>query len=73
MKKHIALGLVASTLFLAGCCTQHHVTAYEYKTVRSVQEVNTLAAQGWSVAGFTEYQNLGNPITQVYLLKRAKE
>ena len=26
MKKHIALGLVASTLFLAGCCTSHHAT-----------------------------------------------
>ena len=26
MKKHIALGLVASTLFIAGCCTSHHAT-----------------------------------------------
>jgi hypothetical protein len=26
MKRHIALGLVASSLFLAGCCTTHQTT-----------------------------------------------
>ncbi|MGO8765819.1 MAG: hypothetical protein ACLQSR_11890 [Limisphaerales bacterium] len=33
MKKSIALIFAASTLFLAGCCTTHHVTQWEYKVV----------------------------------------
>jgi protein involved in sex pheromone biosynthesis len=49
MKKHIALGLVASTLFLAGCCTSHHQTKLEYQQVNSLSEVNELAKTGWSV------------------------
>jgi hypothetical protein len=33
MKKSIALLFAASTLILAGCCTTHHATAWEYEIV----------------------------------------
>ena len=73
MKKHIALGLVASTLFLAGCCTSHHVTQWEYKTLDgaiSDASLNEVGAQGWSVVGFQKStQNTG----ATYLLKRPKQ
>jgi hypothetical protein len=49
MKKSIALIFSASTLFLAGCCTTHHVTKLEYKEVLSLDDVNALAKIGWSV------------------------
>ena len=39
MKKHIALGLVASTLFLAGCCTSHHATTADALPAGSVRLV----------------------------------
>jgi len=31
MKKHIALGLIGSTLLLAGCCATQQATKWEYK------------------------------------------
>ena len=78
MKKHIALGLVASTLFLAGCCTTHHVTQWEYKTYREALSagsfesgLNKLASEGWIVdevltcAGDSGYTTI--------LLKRPKQ
>jgi hypothetical protein len=34
MKKSIALIFVASTLFLAGCCTTPHATKWEYKVAQ---------------------------------------
>jgi hypothetical protein len=64
---------VASAFLLTGCCTSHRVTAWEYTTVRSIDAVNALAKEGWSVAGFTEYQNSGNPITQVFVMKRPRQ
>ena len=75
MKKHIALGLVASTLFLAGCCTSHHITQWEYKTLDAAREandteLNELGAQGWSVVGF---QKNTQTTGVVYLLKRPKQ
>ncbi len=80
MKKHIALGLVASTLFLAGCCTNHHVTRWEYEEVRSLEQVNKAAADGWTVVDFsahtrTDVYSSGTTYTDVktYLLKRPKQ
>jgi hypothetical protein len=73
MKKHIALGLVASTLFVAGCCTTHHVTKWEYKQIASSmvtdETLNQLGDQGWSVVGY------GTPEggRSFYILKRAKQ
>jgi protein involved in sex pheromone biosynthesis len=53
MKKHIALGLVASTLFLAGCCTAHHVTKWEYRMASTTTEANQLSDQGWILVNGT--------------------
>ena len=54
MKKHIALGLVASTLFLAGCCTTHKTAHWEYKTETlylagrlTTDPLNANAKDGW--------------------------
>ena len=57
MKKHIALGLVASTLFVAGCCTTHHVTSWEYRTVTSIDDVNRLASKGWTLYQFAPFSS----------------
>jgi len=65
MKKHIALGLVASTLFLAGCCTSHHATTWEYRNAGTLQEVNDLAKTGWSVVTVTHFDGGA----AIYLLK----
>jgi hypothetical protein len=56
VKKNIALGLVASTLFLAGCCTAHHTTKWEYKEVSNLGEVNTLCKTGWSLANVNHHE-----------------
>jgi len=50
MHKTIALTLVVSSLFLAGCCTTQQATVWEYKTVGSDSEVNQLVSQGWTLA-----------------------
>jgi hypothetical protein len=55
MKKHIALGLVASTLMLAGCCTTHHVSKWEYQKVWDFKTVQTLSAEGWTLDGFHSF------------------
>jgi protein involved in sex pheromone biosynthesis len=76
MKKHIALGLVASTLFLAGCCTSHHVAQWEYREASGMGEVNQLAAQGWTVVGYStsDYDNgQSSGHYQHFLLKRPKQ
>jgi hypothetical protein len=70
MKKHIALGLVASTLFLAGCCTAHQAKHWEYMQVRGVQSdanLNKLADEGWSVVAFT-----ARDTGEFYVLRRDK-
>jgi protein involved in sex pheromone biosynthesis len=78
MKKHIALGLVASTLFLAGCCTTHHVTQWEYKTYRDVVStssfesgLNKLASEGWIVDEVLT--SGGDNGYTAFLLKRPKQ
>jgi hypothetical protein len=79
MKKHIALGLVVSTLFLAGCCTTHHVTQWEYKTYREAlgtssfdDNLNKLASEGWIIDEvLTPAANDGGYTT--ILLKRPKQ
>jgi uncharacterized lipoprotein YajG len=55
MKKTIGLIIVASSLFLAGCCTTSHATKWQYKTVSSTSDeiLNTPLAEGWIVVGFT--------------------
>ena len=68
MKKSIALMFAAATLNLAGCCTTHQTTKWEYQNVMSLTEVNQLADQGWSVVNFT----FTSPGPTVYLLKRAR-
>jgi len=73
MKKHIALLLAVSTLFLAGCSTSHHAVIWEYQTARSLSEVNELAADGWIVVGFTQYAEANWGSHQAFLLKRPKQ
>jgi hypothetical protein len=73
MKKHIALGLVASTLFLAGCCTSHHAVVWQYRTVYSIDEVNKMATDGWVAAGFTQYDDSNKITQQSFLMKRPKQ
>jgi hypothetical protein len=80
MKKHIALGLLASTLFLAGCCTARHVTQWEYKRAYSIEEVNKAAADGWILMSFSTHEHTdtysNGPVTrdvEVYVMKRQKQ
>jgi hypothetical protein len=49
MKAIIALILTTSTLFIAGCCTTHQTTKWEYEMVHTIGGVNERAAKGWSV------------------------
>jgi hypothetical protein len=75
MKKHIALGLVASTLFLAGCCTSHHAAAWEYKTAEVIPDaahdanINKLAVDGWMIQSISQQQSGGYFV----VLKRPKQ
>ena len=68
MKRSIALVLAASTLLLAGCCTTHQVTKWEYKTIQGSQtdaSLNKFADDGWAIVGLNSYGG--------YLLKRPKQ
>ena len=62
MKKNVALIFAVSTLFLAGCCTTHNATKWEYKVaqapsyfghtnqeIREIQQtfLNDLGKEGW--------------------------
>jgi hypothetical protein len=67
MKKSLIL-IAAGALLLAGCCTAHHVTKWEYRMGGSLAEVNQLADQGWTVVNFA----IPNGGQYQYLLKRAK-
>jgi hypothetical protein len=72
MKNHIALGLVASALFLAGCCTTHQAKHWEYMQLGGLQSdasLNKLADEGWTIVSFTG--TASGPVE--YLLKRPKE
>jgi protein involved in sex pheromone biosynthesis len=66
MKKTIALILTASALFIAGCCTTHQTTKWEYKVVHTIGGVNERAAKGWSVDKVT----IKPDGSHEYLLKR---
>ena len=71
MKKNITLILAASTLFLAGCCSTHQATHWEYMQVRGVKTdayLNKLADQGWSVVTLTATDTDAH-----YILRRAKQ
>ena len=74
MKTKIGLVLAASTLLLAGCSTTHHATKWEYRNISGVttDKINQMADEGWSVAGFSEYE-AGGTIHTSYLLKRPKQ
>ena len=73
MKKSIALIIAASTLFLAGCCTAHHATTWEYQTVIDIGQVNELANQGWTLAGFSSRGNGSMRAELVYVMKHPKQ
>ena len=60
--------LVACGFLLAGCCTPHRGTKWEYRTSSSLSEVNQLADQGWTVVNFA----MPDAGPWQYLLKRAK-
>ena len=66
MKKTAALILTASTLLLAGCCTTHPTTKWEYQVVHTIGGVNERAVKGWSVDTVT----LRPDGSHEYLLKR---
>jgi hypothetical protein len=51
-------------LFLAGCCTSHHSTTWEYKTsvefngqVTLDEKLNKLAVDGWTIQSITPVQD----------------
>ncbi len=67
MKKSLLL-ITACGFLLAGCCTAHHVTKWEYRQATSLAEVNQLAEQGWTVVNFA----VPDSGPWQYLLKRAK-
>ena len=75
MNKHIALGLLAGTLFSAGCCSTHHEHAaakWEYQQLHVGQtdaSLNKLADEGW-VVDFCGINNSGEPW---YVLRREKK
>jgi uncharacterized protein YceK len=67
MKKSLLL-MAVSGFLLAGCCTAHHVTKWEYRQTNTLAEVNQLADQGWTVVNFA----IPGSGPYEYLLKRAK-
>jgi hypothetical protein len=71
MKKHIALGLVASTLFLAGCCTARHTAVWEYRTTKDIVGVNQLASQGWKLVSFTKDET-AQTANNTFVMERKK-
>jgi hypothetical protein len=73
MRKSIPLLIAASTLFLAGCCTAHHAIIWEYRTVPDIGNVNELANQGWTLAGFTSQVNGSMRAELVYVMKHPKQ
>ena len=76
MKKHIALGLVASTLVLAGCCTTQKMAHWEYKTETlylnanlNSGTLNANAKDGWEFVSATPKPNDPNK-SAVVVFKR---
>ncbi len=79
MKKHIALGLVATTLFLAGCCTAHKTAHWEYKTQGlssaaglNANILNASAKDGWEFVSATPVSNDPNLGAMVVFKRRAQ-
>ena len=73
MKNHIALGLVASTLFLAGCCTTHKTAHWEYKTDTlylgaglNPEVLNANAKDGWEFVSATADPHRENQAVVVF-------
>jgi hypothetical protein len=73
MKRTVALTLTASTLFLAGCCTDHKSSVkWEYKGTHDMSEVKKLTDQGWILEGPIWYNESGICVTN-YVMKRQKQ
>jgi hypothetical protein len=80
MKKSIALIFAVSSLVLAGCCTTHHVTHWEYKTVYEYSygkylddSLNKLAVDGWMIQNIMLVQeDLSQGSRYLILLKKPK-
>ena len=80
MKNSIALGVVAGTLFLAGCCTSHQAAAHwEYKTQTlylaaglNPGALNANAKEGWEFVSATPLPNDPNQSAVVVFKRRAK-
>ncbi|MCU0771133.1 MAG: hypothetical protein MUE94_05080 [Verrucomicrobia bacterium] len=72
MKKTIALIVAAISLALSGCCTARHSTIWEYQTVTNISDVNRLAAEGWTLAGFSSQGNGAVLDRLVYVMKHPK-
>ena len=74
MKKSIVIILAAVTLILAGCCTTHHVTKWEYKQLSNSmvtdETLNQLGDQGWNVVGYSSAPGAANGF---YIFKRPKQ
>ncbi len=67
MKRPLLL-IAACGFLLAGCCTAHHATKWEYRQANSLAEVNELAEQGWTVVSFA----IPRSYNYEYLLRRPK-
>ena len=79
MKKNIALGLVASTLFLAGCCTTPKTAHWEYKTETlylnadlNPGTLNANAKGGWEFVSATPKPNDPNNSAVVVFKRRTQ-
>jgi hypothetical protein len=79
MKKALALTLVASTLFLAGCCTSHKTAQWEYKTQRlflgadlDPGDLNKAAKDGWEFVSATPVPNDQNQSAIVVFKRRVQ-
>ena len=79
MKKSIVFIFATSTLFLAGCCSVHHATIWEYKTVGSIDDVNKLASHGWTLDAIAPVHygagaGVGIPATTLdYVMKHPRQ
>jgi hypothetical protein len=82
MKKSTAFIFAASILLLAGCCTTHQLTKWEYKNLTVVgttpdqsQEhptLNELGKEGWVIVGFTHESGDQNHNTAYYYVFKRK-
>jgi hypothetical protein len=76
MTKSIALVFAANALFLAGGCTTHHeqaTTKWEFQEATNTAEANQMVDKGWSVAGFSKYNDATGQPQANYMMKRPKQ